>query len=267
MKIGLTECTLDHFYQKKTPKHITIMRVLKIIQANPEIFNAEQNENQTEIEAIKIIASMSCKGNERQNEDFEIRQTHTAICNLLSLGFRKTAIDLAIKLIPKAEKSQHYKVAKDLCDRLIKHFFHVGNLESVYIYKTLYDKFNNLLSYEHESMLLYGKAIQNYKDIRPLEMDELKTLLEAVKNKLPTDNLWYRYYYYQFKSFMSSGKDLENIYLEAIGYFENLHFNHTSFIHYFSKQLIQHYQQNNEIEKAKILMKKQNLSVDPGSNN
>jgi len=243
------------------------MRVLKIIQANTEIFNADQNENQTELEAIKTVASMSCEGNEIQKKDFEIRQTHTAICNLISLGFRDTAADIAVKLIPEAEESQHYKVAQDLCDRLIKHFFHEGNIESVHLYKTLYDKFTDLLSYEHESMLLYGKAIQNYKHLHPLETDELETLLNAIKKKLPVDNLWYHFYYYQCKSLMSSGKELEKIYLEAIRYFEKLHFNHTSFIVYFSKRLIQYYEKNNELKKAKTLIQKQKILLNSSSNN
>ena len=243
------------------------MRVLKIIQANPELFNADQKNNQTEQEAIKTIASLSCNGNKIQKLDFEIRQTHTAICNLISLGFRDTAVDIAVKLIPKAEKSQHYKVAQDLCDRLIKHFLHEGNLESVHLYKTLYDKFTDFLFYEHESMMLYGKAIQNYKHLHPVETEEIQTLLKAVKKKLPFDSLWYHYYYYQCKSLLSSGPELEKTYLEAISYFKNLHFHHITFIQYFSNALIKYYEQNNEIEKAKSFIQKQNIIINPSSNN
>ncbi len=232
------------------------MRVLKIIQANPEIFDVDQDINYAEIDAIRKIASMECKGNKIQKQGFEIRQTHIAICNLMTLGYVEAAMELTIKLIPKAELTQQYKIAQDLCDILITHFYQIDDLDSVKIYKTLYDKFSSNISFEHESMLLCAKAIHSHRKITPpINLNEVKILLGAIKKKLPFDSLWYYYYYYQFKSIILKGEDLEKLYHEAIAYFKDLHFNHKSFTIIFSERLIMYYLKNNYFEKAEKYLK------------
>ncbi len=226
------------------------MRVLKIIQANPEIFNTDQQKNYTEIEAIRKIASMESKGDKIQKTDFDIRQRHTAIGNLLSLGFVESAVELAISLIPEAEKAQQFKIAQDLCDTLITHYYYIQDLESASIYKKLYDKFNSNISYQHESLLLCAKAIHNHKKMSSIDHEGVEVLLESIKKKLPYDRLWYHYFYFYFRSMVLDGSDLENLYHKAITYFKNLNFRHQYFIDGFSEGLILHYLKNRDFEKA-----------------
>lgn len=237
------------------------MRVQKIIQAHPDIFNVEQNAVLSEIEAIQKIASMDCHGNELQKENFRIRQTHLAICNLLSLGFRATAVELAIELIPKAEIEQNYKVAQDLCGHLIAHFYQLRDLESVHLYKSLYDLFTLNIANEHSSMLLFGTAIYNHQTVVEVDVEEVKTLITLIEQNLPFDPLWYRYYYFQFNAFLKDGEDLELLYLAAIDYFENLHLNHPSFILPFYNGLIKYYLDKGALEKTENLLS----FLEPGS--
>jgi len=239
--------------------------ILKVIQSNPVLFNVSTNKKYSEIEAIRLVASHVCNGDKVQIENFEIRQSYIAICNLISLGFRESAIEQATELISRAEWFQQYKIAQDLCDKLITHHYQYGIMESVTKYKTLYDRFALILSCEHESKLLYGQAIYNYKHIVPIDVKTIMGLLEAIKSKLPVDSLWYHYYYYQCKTLMYTGKDLENLYVEAIDYFENLYFNHTNFISYFTDCLIRHYLENNKLEKALLLVQKQTELFEPGT--
>jgi len=226
------------------------MRVLKIIQANPEIFNTDQQKTYSEIEAIRKIASMESKGNKIQKNEFEIRQRHTAIGNLFSLGFVESAVELAILLIPEAEKAHQFKIAQDLCDTLITHYYHLQDLESVRIYKSLYDKFKSNISFEHESLLLCSKVIFNHKKIPFVDFEEIGVLLEAIKKKLPLDRLWYHFFYYYFKSMVLDEEELENLYNEAITYFENLNFRHPYFIDGFSEGLILYYLKKSAFEKV-----------------
>lgn len=226
------------------------MRVPKIIQANPEIFDLDQNRNYTDIEAIRNVASMECKGNKIQQQEFEIRQTHTAIGNLLSLGYIEEAIELAVDILPKAEYAQQYKIALDLCDTLINYYYQVDDLDSVDKYKTLYDKFSSSISYEHETMLLLGSAAQNQKKLKPLDLSEVQILLAAVEQKLPYDSSLYHYYFYLFKSFTLDGDKLEKLYLEAIDYFKELYHNHTSLSGIFREKLIAHYLHHNFLVQA-----------------
>lgn len=241
------------------------MGVAKIIQKNPEIFKIDKDKNYTEIEAIRKIAAMECLGNEIQKENFAIRQTYTAICNLISLGYRETGIHQAIEILPKAEWFQQYKIAQDLCDRLITHFYQYGDMESVETYKALFDKYTLIISCEHESKLLYGQAIYNYKHILPIDMDGIMKLLEAIKKQLPVDSMWYHYYYYQCKTLMFEGEELEALYLEAINYFESLYLNHTNYISSFTDQLIKHYLENEHLEKAQLLIQKQSDRFEVGT--
>ena len=230
------------------------MRVQKIIQAHPDIFNVDQNADYSEREAIQIIASTDCRGNDLQKSDFRIRQTHAAICNLLSLGFRNAAVDLAIELIPKAELAQNYTVAQDLCCHLIAHFYQVGDLESVHLYRSLYDLFTLNIANEHSSMLLFGKAILNHQTVTLVDVEEVQTLIQLITQNLPFDPLWYRYYYFQFKALLKKGEDLEQLYLATIDYFENLYLRHPHFIIPFYKALIKYYLDHSKIEKAENLI-------------
>ena len=241
------------------------MGVAQIVNENAEVFDLVKDKNYTEIEAVREVASLECKGNQIQKENFEIRQTHTAICNLISLGYRETAIQKAIDLIPKAEWYQQYKIAQDLCDRLITHYYQYGDMESVTKFKTLYDKFTNIISCEHEAKLLYGQAVYNYRHILPIDVKSLMKLLEAIKLKLPVDSMWYHYYYYQCKTLLYEGEELEKLYLEAIDYFENLYINHTNYISYFTDELIKHYLENDHLEKALLLVQKQSDKFEAGT--
>lgn len=227
------------------------MRVLKIVKANHDLFGSEQNKQYTEKEAIRIVASMKPKGNKIQDHTFEIRQAHSAICNLLSLGFNEDAIELAKKLIPKAELTQQYYIAQDLCHKLIAHFYFIDDIESVNIYQSLYNRFTLNVSYEHEAMLLCNKTIHNFMklgDYKPANPEELNKLIEEVEKKLPFDNTWYHYYYFLYKSLSLEGKSLEQLYLSAYAYFDNLHYNHKDFSEVFLERLIMYYLDANELE-------------------
>lgn len=232
------------------------MRVLKIIQANPEVFNIDPDKNYTEQEAIRVVASMNCPGNDIQKENFEIRQTHTAICNLIDLGFINTSIELATQLISRAEKSQNYKIALDLCDRLIPFFYNERNLSAVNMYKTLYHKYAMILVNEHESKLLFGRTILDNIPFLSIGKNELASLSTAINKKLPFDSLWYHYYQYQCKSLILEDGGQEKNYLEAIHYFEHLPVQHNLFVRIFSNKLIRYYKEKNEFEKARIIIEK-----------
>jgi len=235
------------------------MRVLKIIQANPEIFDTNQSKIQTEQEAIRVLASMRCRGSDIQKEGFQIRQTHNAIKNLISLGYLETAIDLAIGLIPKAQQAEQYGLAQDLCDTLIAFYYTVDDLESVQFYKKLYDKFGSNISFEHETLLLCNKAIYNHKKNPSSDLEEVDILLDTINKILPVDRIWYHYYYFQFKSMILTDVDLENLYQEAISYFKSLHYKHRYFTDLFTEGLISYYIKALDLKKVEEQLK--NLTV------
>jgi len=243
------------------------MGVLEIIKANKEIFNVDESKNYTEKEAIRLIASMGCNGNQVQKRCFEIRQSYTAICNLYSLGFRESAVELSVELISKAEWFQQYSIAEDLCDKLVSHHFQYGSMHHVEKYKKLHDKFRLILSCEHDAMLLYGDAIYKHKHIITIEVRELIQKFEIIKDKLPADiySLKYYYYYYQCKTLSYQGKELEELLVQAKEFFEGLYFKHTIYISIFTDKLIRFYLEHNELEKALLLVEKQTEKFESGT--
>jgi hypothetical protein len=237
------------------------MRVQKIIRTHPDLFNLDPNKQYSDHEAIQMIASMDCDGDKNQQKDFSIRQTYSAIRNLLSLGFRTTAVELAIDLIPKAEEAQNYTLAQDLCGQLIAHFYQTKDMESVHRYKSLYAIFTLNITNEYNSMLLFGAAIYNHQKVKHIDADEVNTLIQLIGQNLSADPLWYRYYYYQFQSFLKEDKNLKEVLLKAIEYFENLHLNHEFFLHPFYERLINYYLEHEDLQNAELLLNR----IEPGT--
>jgi len=237
------------------------MRVLKIIQTNPEVFNTDPTKNYTEQEAIRLIASLDPQGNSIQSNEIEIRQTHLAIQNLVSLGFIETAVNMAIDLIPKAQSSQNLLVIQDLCQLLISHYFKIDTPESVLNFKRLFDKVHSIVALEHETLLLCGRAILNQEKTPSTDLSKISVLLTSIKKKLHIDSTWYHYYYYQFRAILLNGEDLENLYLEAIDYFRKLHFKHGYFANIFLEKLIHYYLKLNNLEGVENILG----TIEPGS--
>ena len=103
-------------------------------------------------------------------------------------------------------------------------------------------------------MLIFGKTIHNHQTIPKVDVEEVQTLIKLIQQNIPFDPLWYRYYYFQFNSFLKEKEDLEQLYLAAIDYFENLHLNHHSFMLPFYEGLLKYYLANNKLEKAENLV-------------
>lgn len=231
------------------------MRVQKIILANPQVFQFDVSTIHSEMDAIQRIASMSCPEDLHLDVTFKIRQTFLAIYNLLALGFKTLAIDLAIDLVEEAETSHNYKIALDLCDLLIIHYIQIDDPSSIRTYKLLYDKFAQIVSNEHETTLLYWEVIENYSKVAFQGEKEIDSLVNAFLLRKPYDPINAPYYFYRLKAVLLQGKELEDLYLKAIEYFTALFGKHDTFIAFFKQQLIQYYLNHNEFQKADSLLK------------
>jgi hypothetical protein len=240
---------------------IIIMRVLKIIQANPTFFKVDQNAKYSDLEAIRVIASLEGREDEVQFSAFDIRQTFTAILNLVDLGYLEEAIELAITLIPKAELAQEYRIAQDLCKTIITYFLLLDDLESVHLYQSLYDKLSVIVYNQYESINLFGRALSILKKNVPSEHLDVENLLNLLEKKISPSNPWYHYYYFQFKSLIMKDEYLERLYIDSIDFFNGHSFNHPFFVHFFTEALILFYLRTNSLEKVNHYLN----SLVPGS--
>lgn len=233
------------------------MCVKKIIHSYPETFNVDPNTTYSEQDAIRLVASMKCDGSPLQKELVAIRQAHTAIHHLITLGFAEAAVELAEQLMPRAETAHLYKVAQDLCDILIAHYHFIQNKEALSKLKTIRNKFTMIISYEYDFKIIFAEAMHNYQLNIPVDIDDVQNMTDVIEKKLPKDTTRYHFSYFQSKALLLEGDDLVNLLHEAVDYFGRLHFKHYIPLRYFVHQLIKHHVKKDKYYKVTPLIENQ----------
>jgi len=241
------------------------MGVLKLIRSYPDVFNVNLCFDYSEHEAIKLIGAAISKGSTLQKETFFVKDAYHAFWRMIDLGFRTTAVELAQKLIPQAAWHQQFAIAQDLCSQMVYHYYLYGNLESAEKFDTMYNKYTSTVACEYQAKKLYSQAIYNHKHNLPIKVEELMQMLDALKEKLQHESLWYQYYYYQCKTLMFEGESLELLLKEAIEYFEQAYYCHTSFISIFTKYLAEFYLSVDQTTMARVLIESKLPNVEVGS--
>jgi len=235
------------------------------LKKNYSSFDINLNKHYSNQEAIKIIGAAISKGSKLQKNTFFIRDCYHAICKMIDLGFRTTAVELAQDLIPRAAWHQQFGIAQDLCGQLLFHFYHFGNRELAEKYDIMYKKYTTTINCEYEVKKLYCVALYNHEHNLPIDAPQLIQMLDSIKEKLEHPSLWYKYYYYQCKYLMYEGEELKNLLEEAIYFFENAYFRHTSFISIFTKNLIEYLIGKDELISAKSLIEAKLPKTEIGS--
>lgn len=241
------------------------MGVIRIIKNYPRVFNTQMDKEYTEEEGLRLIASAISQGSELQKDISLIRDTYQAVWRLVDFGFRKTSIEIAEKLVPQAVWHQKYSIAQDMCEELETYYSIFGNFELMNKYAALYKRYKDIRDYEYEAKKMYNEVVYRHKRGLPVETDKVISFLLELKNKLPKDNLCYHYIFFECKSLICEGAQLENLYLEAIDYFESLYFNHSTYISVFIKHLIEFYTSNNQLIKAKSIIASKVNKYETGS--
>ncbi len=241
------------------------MGVIKIIKDYPEVFNTKMDKEYTEEEGLRLIASAISQGSDLQKNISLIRDTYQAVWRLVDFGFRKTSIEIAERLVPQAVWHQKYSIAQDMCEELEKYYSLFGDFESMNKYAALYQRYKDIRDYEYEVKKMYNKVVYRHKRGLPIDTDKVISFLLELKHKLPKDNLCYHYIFFECKSLVCEGAALENLYLEAIDYFESLYFNHSTYVGIFTKHLIGFYTADGQSVKAKALIESKIDKYEMGS--
>jgi len=241
------------------------MGVIKIIKENPEVFNSQAGKVYTEDEAIRLIASATSKGSDLQKSISLLRDNYQAVWRLVDFGFRKTAIEVAEELIPMAVWHQKFSIAQDLCEELETYYSSFGDYESMQKYGTLHERYKNIRDHEYKAKKMYNEVVYNYKRGISIDTDKVFSFLLQLKDKLPQDNLCYHHIFFECKSLVCKGEELERLYIEAIDYFESLYFNHSTYISVFIKHLIGYYISAGQPLKAKAMIESKMDNYEEGS--
>lgn len=232
------------------------MGIFKIIHDNPQVFNTIKGKDYTEEEALILISSTESKGSELQKKMFNLRYKYNSVCTLIDLGYRETAINLAKTLLKELEYHQKYQMAQDICNRIIMHEVTFGSYSDALIYRELYDKFTLILQCEFDARMYYGQALHQYRTGQDIDVPGLMRQMDDIRDKQPFESLWCHYFYYQCSTLKYEGEDLEELYIEAIEYFDNVYVNHSQMKSIFVKYLVEHYLEFDQVIKAESVFKK-----------
>jgi len=237
------------------------MRVSKIIQANPEVFNTNPYKNYSKEEAVELIASMKYHAFGIQKKVFKLRQTYIAVCNLLDLGYRETAVELGIEAIAEAAALHEFGIAQELSAKLTQHFLQIDDEENIKRHKALFEKFSRTVKHHHKSLDLCAQILRNAQKLESVDENEVHALINLMQQYLPYDSIWYHYFYYRCKTLVQAGEEIEKTYKEGIEYFENLHHTHNLPSALLREGLILHYLKHEKMRKAE----QQLLNIEKGT--
>lgn len=240
------------------------MEVSQVVRDHPEVFGIHE-ENHIDSNSVAIIAAAVSKGSDQQKEHFRLRDTYTAVCKLIDLGFRKYAAPLGETLFADLLQAQWYSQAYDLCTNLMMHHYMVGSAESARYYEEFIPKLGAVLEIESKTKINYLRMSSAHRTGQEVDIAATLKLVEDLKEQLPIDSVWYHFYYYKLRAFVCKGPELESLYLEAINYYENLYFDHSSMKGIFVKLLVKHYRSADDYDTAMVVVGQQLKATAEGS--
>lgn len=231
------------------------MGVINIVKSYPEIFG-EMSDETDDDQAWMLISSARSHGSQTQKISFGIHDRYTAVCKLFMLGLRDSAIDMAKRVLKYAASQQHYSIAQQLCNLLVRHSYLFEDQSSALKYDVLYRSYTNIIELEYQSQMIYGDLLYKYE--RGLDFDEIEIIrsLQLIKEKLPFESQIYHYYFYSCQLMVASDYEYEKHLLSAINYFEDLYFEHSAYVSSFLNKLIQfNIKKENYIEAEVLIIK------------
>lgn len=240
------------------------MGVIKIVKSYPEIFG-ELSDDMDEGKAWIAISSSISHGSQTQKISFSILDKYTAVCKLFKLGLRDSAIDMAKRVLKYAANQQHYSIAQQLCNLLVRHSYLFEDQTSVVRYDVLYRSYTNIIELEYQSQMIYGDLLYKYE--RGLNFDELEIIrnLQLINEKLPFESQIYHYYFFSCQLMIATDYEYEKHLMIAIDYFEDLYFEHSAYISCFVNKLIQYNIKEGNNLKAEVLINKYLSRCEVGS--
>ncbi len=191
---------------------------------------------------IKIVSLVESKGSDIQKIRFNIHRSYTAMYHMFMLGLRVPAVALAKQTLKQAVKYHDYTTARNICKLLVRHYGTFGNKKIQQKYIDKYAQITSIVDLEYECELKHSNLVHEMKrnDISVDTRENTEKWVNSITSKLELESTGFYHYYYQIKLKLCSDQEYEEVCLEAIDYFESLHFNHSAFISIFKNRLLLH---------------------------
>lgn len=217
---------------------------------NTELFLDNLPKDCTTREIIKKISSLDIERNDAQKRYIENLDAQSAVLKLVTLGYRQEAKQIAESCYQNSKKNFNLKFAREMAEFLMNHEFKFGSLLEAQKWENHYLDLDKMVRAQIRAMRLYGTVLNNYMMGLTLPKEDLQLMVQTLEENIKYDSVWYLYYYYQIKSLLFEGKELENMLLEAISVFEKRYIKHSNFIVIFKIELINYYKKNMDYYRA-----------------
>lgn len=202
---------------------------------------------------LKIVNLKEGRGSELQKVTFELHEELMAINKLVGMGFRHGAKELFNKVMSRALKYQKYEIARSLSLIIIRHHIYYGTSNQQKEAVAKYEYINSICEQENEIKNIYGD-LAKHKILSDKVKLRYKVLLEDLVNRLEFDSYLFHYYYYSIELLMCSDGEYEDKCYEAIDYFSNLWFKHTTHIAIFRNRLLKYRISKKDFVKSKLVL-------------
>lgn len=217
---------------------------------NTKLFLDNLPKDCTTREIIEKICKLDVDGSDAQNRYIENLNAHSAVLKLVTLGYRKEAKKIALYCFENSTQNFNLKFAREMAEFLMNHEFKFGSLAEATEWEQHYLDLDKTIRAQARAKRMYGTVLNNYMMGLTLPKEDIIRMVRSLEENIKYDSVWYLYYYYQIKSLLYKGKELENMILEAIAVFEKRYIKHSNFVVIFKMELINYYKANKDYERA-----------------
>lgn len=217
---------------------------------NVKLFLDNLPKDCTTREIIKKISRLEIDNNESQMRYIENLDAHSAVLKLVTLGYREEAKQIAKHCYENSKQNYNLKFAREMAEFLMNHEYKFGSLQEAEGWEQHYLGLDKTIRAQARAKRMYGTVLNNYMMGLSLPKEDLLTMVRNLEENIKYDSVWYLYYYYQIKSLLFEGKELEDMLLEAVTVFEKRYIKHSNFIVIFKIELINYYRDNKDYDRA-----------------
>ncbi|MEM9545815.1 MAG: hypothetical protein AAGA77_07575 [Bacteroidota bacterium] len=195
---------------------------------------------------IRVASMCNSKGSDIQKARFEIQEEYTAYRKMVMKGMIEVVLKFGKTLVKKAMTYHDYHTARNVIESIFQYYVSQEDDEQISFYHEKYTELEELCHLEHESKLFFGK-VSSDRIADDLTRNELNSWIIKAQTRLGIESSDFHFFYYKILLAISDGTEYENHCKSAITYFENLYFNHATYLSIFRNRLKDYRIKQNDI--------------------
>ncbi len=193
------------------------------------------------------IASMSkSKGSDIQKIRFDIQEEYSAYWKMVMKGMIEVVLKSGKNLVRKAIQYHDYNTARSVVESIFQYYVSQEDDEQIDFYHQKYLELEEICRLEHESKRQFGR-VSSDRNISESSRNELMRWLDQAQNRLGIASSDFHFFYYKIQLAITDGDEYGKYCESAIAYFEDLYFDHATYISIFRNRLKNYHIKKNDI--------------------